>query len=199
MRQRRRIRNSTKPFVGRSTGMHFVLTGAPVFNTWCGIAGQLMLLPNGGPFVNLKHHSELVDSPASSQSNTPSKKESAILNMILASMTAGRPKEILQLPPIRYHEMRASTQAESHFLSSGSRPGLQRDNISFDTPGIKAKEDSRSWDWLGYKKHRQRQKDHFYALPLTSPMASQLTTCLGQNRYSHGVTLGLYLKKTSNS
>lgn len=112
MRQRRRIRNSTKPFVGRSTSMHFMLTGAPVFNTWCGIAGQLMLLPNGGPFVNLKHHSELVDSPASSQSNTPSKKESAILKMILASMTAGRPKEILQLPPIRYHEMRTSTQAE---------------------------------------------------------------------------------------
>ncbi|KAF4427953.1 hypothetical protein FACUT_9544 [Fusarium acutatum] len=87
--------------------------------------------------------SELVDSPASSQSTAPSKKDSAIMEMILTSMTAGRPKEILQLPPTRYHEVRVSIQAEPLSIIE-IKAWTTESNISYGKPGIKAKEDSRS-------------------------------------------------------
>jgi hypothetical protein len=38
----------------------FLLTGAPIFNSWRDLAGQLMLLPDGGPFENLEHLAELI-------------------------------------------------------------------------------------------------------------------------------------------
>ncbi|KAF4955548.1 hypothetical protein FGADI_4522 [Fusarium gaditjirri] len=72
------------------------------------IAGQVMLFPNGGPFVNLKHLNELVENPASGNPNELGTRESSTLNMILASFTIGRPKKILRLPPVRHHEVVAN-------------------------------------------------------------------------------------------
>lgn len=88
--------NSIKLFISRSKGIHSQspehLSQHTVRHRWSAHA-----IP-----------SELVNSTASSQSNARSKKYSAILRIILTSVTAERPKEILQLPPIRYHKVRVS-------------------------------------------------------------------------------------------
>ncbi|KAM0198856.1 hypothetical protein ACHAQI_012279 [Fusarium lateritium] len=94
-----------------SYGVVFLLTGTPIFNTWRDLAGQLMLLPGGGPFDNLDHMTELirVGLPARHGEQSAVRVDDAgghcrlLFNNLLAGLIIARPKSQLDINTFLTH------------------------------------------------------------------------------------------------
>lgn len=78
----------------------FLLTGTPMFNTWEDLAGQAMMLPGGGPFVDLQHYRQLFCGGDGDDGSVhqPRDAQERMFSVLFSAMIIGRPKSLLNLP-----------------------------------------------------------------------------------------------------
>ncbi|RSL96424.1 hypothetical protein CDV31_013492 [Fusarium ambrosium] len=79
----------------------FMLTATPFHNAWTDISGQLRLLPQGGPFKDLKHFLNIFETRGDLELVThPRDGRKALFDTLMAATVLSRPKDCVNLPPV---------------------------------------------------------------------------------------------------
>lgn len=100
----------------------FLLTGTPIFNIWEDLAAQAMLLPGGGPLINLDHCRRLFGTDGDTNLvGHPQGAGEMLFRRFISALIVARPKSLLELPPLKTKIVRVDMKDHREILLEISR------------------------------------------------------------------------------